>query len=121
MEFKIGELYYNSMLGVCVITDVYPKEGRSNSPIHGERLGVFQRLNNNKAEYTLYSTSKFREIQDADIIDYLSYRLCTIELEKGIDISFSDDGILIGKDDNCVSLNKEQTLILREILSREIN
>jgi hypothetical protein len=126
VKLELGELYYNPMSGLCVITRLFEAD-ESKRGYHGCEIGRYERLRIRSRSFTLYDDKdpKFRLASDKDIIEYLVDELNQFNLGKSSNgdsciLSITEDGIYISGDE-FVSLNKEQVRRLKEWLSREVD
>ena len=115
-DFKIGELYTSSRLGLFIVTNLFPINFVPN-----EQIGTCERLNFGDRVYKLYNDTRIRQATDSDIEEYLLNKLTKFDLNKQDFVTIEVSGITVFGEEEAVYLNKAAALKLREILNRELN
>lgn len=126
VELKVGELYYDSMNGLCMITDLY-KADENKRGFNGCDIGRYERIRIPGRSFILYDkrSINLRLASDENIIEYLldelsTFSLGNIYLDDSSILTISDEGIYISGKEEFLHLNKTQTRKLKELLNREI-
>lgn len=122
MDFKVGELYYHPIQGICCITKIYSSldlEIGRNIIIPGS-IGSYQKFHDRFGVYSLYKDQKFQPATDEHIIEYLNMKMGYMDLGSDSDITVYNDSVVIYANNEAIYLNKKQVLALKEVLNREI-
>ena len=126
VKFEVGEIYYDSMVGLCVITRFFEAD-ETKRGFYGCEIGRFEKLSIPGKSFTLYDNgrTKFRPVTDKDIHEYLLSELTMFSLGNSDTgdscmLSVNEDSIYISGEE-FVYLNKAQARKLKELLNREIS
>jgi hypothetical protein len=121
-DLKVGELYFDAIRGLCVVTELFaPREER-----YSNLIGKYEKIRTGRL-INLYDNSNisFRVASDDDIVNFIAESLTSFNLYEPdvgnfLSIKLDHDGIYLTNNDESVFLDRKQTLYLRTILSREI-
>lgn len=126
VNLKVGEIYYDSMAGLCVITQLFEAD-ESKRGFNGCEIGRYERLRIPGRSFVLHDNSrvKFRLATDKDIVEYLIEELNMFNLGNSDNgdscvLTINEDSLYISGEE-FIYLNKEQALKLKALLNREIN
>lgn len=130
MEYKVGELFYDALQGLCCVTHLDPVSidlfCRPSLPsAFGDdsySIGKYVKLLDNR-EYMLYSKSRHREATDEDVVEYLTNLMLnfpvsqttTVTLYKGCDLVYLNDEY------ETIAIARKDIAGIIEILNRELN
>jgi hypothetical protein len=126
MDFKVGELYYSTRLGVFVVKELYLLPKTDNKEIIGrvtnyEQIGTCQRLSFGEREYKLFPDDRIREAADSDIVEFLVNQISKFEVgDKNIVTIDEEFGVTVFGEYEAVNLDREAARKLRDLLNREI-
>jgi hypothetical protein len=130
MEYKVGELFYDVIQGLCCVTEVSaqsicvfskpflpnPLEKTSYS------IGKYTKLLDNR-EYLLYPKSRHRIATDEDIIEYLTNTMLNFKVSDKVTVSLykNCDFVYFNDYDNSIAIHRDNIKSLLELLNRELN
>ena len=120
MKLKVGELYSNPMLGLCIITNIYDRSQLSNDDLYFGQIGTLERVGFGDRVYKLYTDTKLREATDSDIKEHLLNKMTRFELDDKSSVFVDNEYLFISDQHETITLNKEAALKLKEILNREL-
>jgi hypothetical protein len=113
---KVGELYYNTLHGLGVITKLFQEpEVRLN----GDKLiGEIQYFRMKTRNLTFTNNTRLTLATDTEILDYLNE--VNLNLTDGAMVSFDPEYVSIIDSYGQVMLTRTAALKLKEILNREL-
>lgn len=121
-DLKVGELYYDVLLGTIVLTSFYRNLGEVTS-YHGENIGTFERLMGSR-EYPLYTkrieSSYFRLANDKEIEEALLESMTSFNVGN-FSLSISEGDTYLTGNDQQICLKPDEVRKLMKILEKEVN
>lgn len=129
MEYKVGELFYDAVQGLCCVTELYPqsidvfsKPALPNAFQDDYRIGTYVKLLDNR-EYFLYPKSRHHVATDEDIIEYLTNTMLNFSVSKRTSVTLYKDSQLVYLNDEweSIAVHRDDIGKIIQILNRELN
>lgn len=129
MEYKVGELFYDTVQGLCCVTELDPQSidvcskpalpdpwGKAN------RIGKYVRMLDNKT-YLLYKKPRHHSATDEDIIEYLTNTMLNFTISDNVAVTLykNCELVYLSDDRESIAIHQDNISKIIEVLNRELN
>lgn len=123
-NFKVGDIVFHSLQGLILIKDIYNEPSYDSKDLFPDRFKEIKGvalLGKDEKLLRVSSRGSVRLATEDDIINGLTYLICTEDLGMGVEVSFCDDLLAISNNSETIIISEAQVKSLRAYLQREFN